>query len=327
VVGEVEQPSGTYTWHLAKLSTSTGALAYNTDITPTGMTTNTQQQRPALAISNGNVVVGWGGLAGDCGSYHGWVETVSKSTGARVLQWHDTANDNEGAVWGPSGPAVDSQGNIYVTTGNGSTTDITSYDYSDSVVKLSPSLAVLSFFAPGPPQQWTSLNSTDTDLGSVGPALLKNGLLFAIGKGGRGYLLDRAQLPDDSNPGGGENYSAQVCHATRDAAFGGTAFAAGTVYVPCSDGIVAVHIDSSTRFHVVWYATSGSSAPIVAGGRVWTLQSSGGTNLYGLDPSTGALSTTLTLPATSEHFATPSSSDGELFVAAGTTVCAFAPAA
>jgi outer membrane protein assembly factor BamB len=327
VLAEVEKPAGTYRWHLAKLSPSSGAVIFDKGITPSGLNSNTQQQRSALAVSNGNVVVTWGGLWGDCGNYHGWVETVSESSGAKVAQWHDTPNDNEGAIWGPSGPAVDSGGNIYVTTGNGSTTSVSSYDYSDSVIKLSPSLSVLSFFAPGPPQQWTSLNGSDTDLASVGPALLKNGLLFAIGKGGRGYLLNQSQLPNNSNPGGGENFSAQVCHSTSGAAFSGTAFAGGKVYVPCADGIAAVKIDSATAFHTVWYSTSGSSAPVVAGGLVWTLQVFGGTTLVGLSPSTGAVAATLSLPAKTEHFATPTSSDGHLFVAAGTMLAAFAPGA
>ncbi|TMB92979.1 MAG: hypothetical protein E6J45_01075 [Chloroflexi bacterium] len=326
-VAEVEAPSGTYRFHLAKVNPTTGAVVYNKDVTPTGFNASTQQQRSALNVSQGNIVVAWGGLDGDCGTYHGYVETVSASAGIEVAQWNDTTADNEGGIWGASGPAVDSNGNIYVTTGNGSTTDITKYDYSDSVVKLSPSLTPLSFFAPGPPQQWTGLNAADSDLGSVGPSLLANGLLFAIGKGGRGYLLNQAQLPGNSNPGGGENVSAQVCHQTSGAAFSGMARKSNTVFVPCADGVVDVHIDSATAFHTVWYSTSGSAAPIVAGGLVWTLKMFGGTTLYGLDPKTGAASVQLTLPATTQHFATPTSGDGRLFVAAGTVLTAFAPVA
>jgi outer membrane protein assembly factor BamB len=325
-VAEVEQPAGTYRFHLAKVNPNSGSVVYNRDITPSGLDTNTEQQRSALAVSNGNVVIAWGGLDGDCGTYHGYVETVSEASGAEVAQWNDTPNDNEGGIWGPSGPAVDASGNIYVSSGNGSTSDVTMYDYSDSVVKLSPSLSPLSFFAPGPPQSWTSLNASDTDLGSIGPSLLKNGLLFAIGKGGRGYLLNQSQLPSVSNPGGGENFSAQVCNRTGDAAFSGMALAASTLYVPCEDGIAAVKIDSATSFHRIWYSTSGSSAPIVAGGLVWTLKVFGGNALYGLNPATGTASEQLSLPATTEHFATPVSGDGRLFVAAGNLLTAFAPA-
>ncbi len=328
-VAEVQTSSSTYEFHLAKLDPATGAVTYNVNVTPSGMDTNVQQERSALAVSNGNVVVVWGGLAGDCGDYHGYVETVAESTGVEQHQWNDTSQSGgrEGGMWAPSGPAVNSSGNIFVTTGNGSSTDITAYDFGDSVLKFSPALALRSWFAPGPPQTWASLNAGDTDLGSVGPILLPNGLLFAIGKGGRGYLLNQSALPDNSNPGGGENYSAAVCHATSDAAFGGMAATGDTVYVPCLDGVAAVRVDSATAFHVLWYQTGGGGgAPIVAGGVVWTLPKNGGTTLYGLKPGTGAIVESLTLPATTVHFTTPAAADGHLFVAAGNLLAAFAPA-
>ena len=326
VAAEVEAPSGVYRFRLAALNPSTGATVFNDDVTPSGMDANTQQQRSALAVSHGNVIIAWGGLFGDCGTYHGYVEAVSEQSGAATAQWRDTPNDNEGGVWSPSGPAVDGAGNIYVTTGNGGNTAISQYDYGDSVVELSPSLAVRGFFATGPPQSWASLNATDQDLGSIGPSLLTGGLLFAMGKGGRGYLLTESALPGNSNPGGGENAGAAVCHQTSNAAYSGMAAAGATVYVPCADGIAAVRIDSAHAFHVLWYSTSGSSAPILAGGLVWSLHVFGGTELVGLDPATGVVVSSLTLPATTAHFATPAAGEGRLFVAAADLLVAFAAA-
>jgi hypothetical protein len=323
----VETSPTTYEYHLAKLDPSNGSVSYNKNITPAGMDTNVQQERSALAVSGGNVVIVWGGLAGDCGNYHGFVETVSESSGIALHQWNDTSEPGgrEGGLWAASGPAVNAAGNIFVTTGNGSSTDITKYDYGDSVVKFSPVLRLLSFFAPGPPQDWASLNASDTDLGSIGPLLLPGGLVFAIGKGGRGYLLKQSGLPGNSNPGGGENFSAPVCNATADAAFSGLAARGKLVFVPCTDGIAAVTIDSATAVHRIWYQTSGGgSSPIVAGGLVWTLPMFGGTTLYGLSAATGAISSSLTLPAGTEHFATPASGDGRLFVGAGNQLAAFA---
>jgi hypothetical protein len=302
---------------------SSGAIIYNVDVTPTGMDTNTQQQRSALAVSRGNVVIAWGGLDGDCGTYHGYLETVSEASGARRAVWHDTPNDNEGGIWAASGPAVDAAGNVYVTTGNGSTSNISQYDYGDSVLELSPSLTLRGFFATGPPQSWVSLNASDQDLGSVGPTLIGGGLLFAVGKGGRGYLLTQSGLPGYSNPGGDENASATVCHHSADAAYSGMAAAGSTLFVPCADGVVAVHIDSSHAFHALWYSKSGSSAPIVAGGLVWSLSVFGGTQLVGLDPTTGTVKAAFTLPSNTEHFATPAAGGGHLFVAAGKLLVAF----
>jgi hypothetical protein len=328
-VAEVQTSPTTFVFDLAKVNPISGALSFETDITPSLMDTNVEQERSAVAVSGTNIVVVWGGLDGDCGTYHGYVETVAESTGAKQAQWNDTAGagGREGGMWAPSGPAVDASGNIYVSTGNGSSTTVTSYDYGDSVLRFPPGLGTPAFFAAGPPNNWASLNASDTDLGSMGPSLLANGLLFAIGKGGRGYLLTQAALPGNSNPGGGENFSAAVCHGTSSAAFGGLAVSGSVVYVPCADGIAAVNIDSSTSFHTLWYTTSGGgSAPIVAGGLVWTLSMFGGSNLYGLQPATGQVTTILKLPAATEHFATPSAGDGMLFVGAANRLAAFAPA-
>jgi PQQ-like domain len=326
VVAEVQTSPTTYEFHLAKVNPSSGAVSYNMNITPTGMDTNVQQERSALAVSAGNVVIVWGGLSGDCGSYHGYVETVSEATGLEQHQWNDTSEPggSQGGMWAASGPAVNAAGDIFVTTGNGSSTTITNYDFGDSVLKFSPTLVLSSWFAPGPPQSWASLNATDQDLGSIGPSTPGIGLLFAIGKGGRGYLLNQSALPDNSNPGGGENYSNAVCNATMGAAFGGLAFHGNTIFVPCADGIAAVTIDSATAFHRIWYQTSGGgSAAIFAGGLVWTLPMFGGTTLFGLRPGTGQIARTLTLPARTVHFATPAAADSMLFVAAGNRLSAF----
>jgi hypothetical protein len=338
VVAEVQitanatPPGGTFQWQLSKIDPSTGALSYTKDITPAGMTsptdhTDPQSQRGSLAISNGNVVIVWGGINNDCGTYHGYVETVSESGGTVQNVYHDTPSDNQGGIWSPSGPAVDSAGNIFVSTGNGSSTS--TYDYGDSVLKLSPTLTLQSFFAP---TGWSTLNSTDQDLGSVGAAPLANGLLFVAGKPGMGYLLDQAtlpgQAPSGSTGGGGEHFSKQVCNDTSDASWGGIAVSGNTVFVPCVDGVAAVTVDPTAKtFSNLWYEPSGGGGgpPIVAGGLVWTAAMFGGTHLYGLDPATGKVALTLSLPATTEHFATPAAGDGMLFMGAGNRLAAFAP--
>jgi hypothetical protein len=315
VVAEMSNSS----FHLAKINPVNGGVAYNNDITPSGMNAGDQQERSALAVSNGNIVVLWGGLNGDCGHYHGYVETVAESSGARLHQWNNTVGGNLGGIWAPSGAAVDGGGNIFVSTGNGTGNSAANYDYTDSVVKLTPSLAVSSFFAP---TNWVSLNHTDTDLGSMGPSLLPNGLLFAIGKGGTGYLLNQGGLPSNPN-GGGENHSAQVCSKTSSAAFGGLAVVGNTVYVPCVDGLAAVVIDSANSFHTAWKNGLASGPPIAAGGLIWSGSTFGGTTLYGLNPSSGSAAKSLALPTKTVHFATPASAYGRLFMAAGNQLAAF----
>jgi hypothetical protein len=168
VVADIQTSSTSFEFHLAKIDPTNGSLIYNNNITPSGMDTSIQQSRGALSVSNGNVVVVWGGHNGDCGNYHGFVETVSEASGVEQHQWNTPSSGSRGAIWGSSGSAVDPGGNIFVATGNGSS-NINNYDESDSVLKFLPTLDPPSFFAP---QGWPSLGASDADLGSVGPELL-----------------------------------------------------------------------------------------------------------------------------------------------------------
>jgi len=72
----------------------------------------------------------------------------------------------EGAIWAPSGPAIDSAGHIFVSVGNGEVTQGT-WDHSDSILRLSSDLHLQDGFAP---TQWPHDNATDADLGSMGPS-------------------------------------------------------------------------------------------------------------------------------------------------------------
>src|SRR5256885_981021 len=82
------------------------------------------------SVLNGKVYVSFGGYAGDCGSYHGYLISIKadgSSTALTVFQAQAPAvcqdtTPNEAAIWGPDGPAVDASGNIYVTSGNGAST-------------------------------------------------------------------------------------------------------------------------------------------------------------------------------------------------------------
>src|SRR5579864_5837559 len=76
VVEEVQNSSTAFSFHLVKIDPTSGAIGYDHDITPSGMDPNVQQERSALSVSSGDVVIPWGGLSGDCGNYHGFVETV-----------------------------------------------------------------------------------------------------------------------------------------------------------------------------------------------------------------------------------------------------------
>ncbi len=306
---------------LVGLDVDTGQVLHSYVADPPGQDPTVQQQRGALAVANGVVYVTLGGLAGDCGDYHGWVVAIAESSGA--MSTFEVAPDGrQGGIWAPSGPAVGESGSVYVATGNSSATSSgDSYDYSDGVIKLAPPLSsqlqVSDYFAPA---SWYSDNAVDADLGSVGPSLLSGGLVFQVGKSGRAYLLR------DSGLGhiGGQAYVNDLCSA-----FGGNAYDSTTdvVYVPCTSGLTAVQVTggSSPSFHVLWQAAQADGPPILVGGLVWSVNLPSG-RLYGFNPANGAVRADLALGASSStvHFVSLSAGGGRLFVGAGSTVAAFA---
>ncbi|PWU16411.1 MAG: hypothetical protein C5B50_13630 [Verrucomicrobia bacterium] len=140
-------------------------------------------QRPALAYANGNVYIGWSSHC-DWGPYHGWVMAYNASTLAQVAVYVDTPTGSNGGIWmSGQGPAADTNGNIYISTGNGTTgagspTDST--NRAMSFLKLDgSSLNVLSWFTP---YNVTNLNNNDEDLGAGG-ILLIPGTTLATGGG------------------------------------------------------------------------------------------------------------------------------------------------
>src|SRR5262249_12690464 len=148
--------------------------------------------------------------------------------------------------WTPAGVAVDENGFVYVTTANSNINPPpASFDHSESVIRLSAyPMVEQSFFAPS---DWAFLNALDGDIGSVGPVLLNNGLLFVIGKGPTGYLVPASNLPGIGN----ELYSANVC---GNGAFGATAWSSPYLYVSCqSSGVARLTINTlSPSFTVDW---------------------------------------------------------------------------
>jgi hypothetical protein len=286
---------------LVALRLSDGSVAWRRSLDLTGVDRTAMQQRGALTVTGGRVWVPFGGLAGDCGNYKGRIigDPVG-GVGANVNYTVPTAR--EAGMWTPPGPSVDSSGYLYVSVGNGAATSSSDgYDHSDSVLKLSPSTArVVSYFAP---RSWASDNAADLDLGSQGPALV-GPWVFIAGKSGTAYVLERSALGGI----GGQVSSAAVCRS-----FGGTAVVGSTVYVPCTDGVRAVRIDSTGHLHVLWHAASGTAgSPVAGGGRVFALDQGAGV-LHALDPASGASRAALAVGAVS-RFATPAVSGDRLIV-------------
>lgn len=292
---------------LFTLSLVDGSVVSQQDIDPTGSPAAVQQQRGALALGTDYIYVPLGGLYGDCGQYHGYVVGVPLAGGAAVS--YKVPSAREAGIWSPAGVTLGPDGSVYVVSGNGASRS--GFDYSNSVIELSPDLrTVRSYFAPS---NWASLNATDTDLGSVGATILPSlGVVVAIGKEGVAYVLRAGSLGGV----GGQVAARSVCSGS----WGGTAWSRSTVFVPCADGLYALSV-SAGGFDVAWHAPHPAlGSPIIAAGAVWAIEPGSGT-LYALDPSSGAVVYSVGL-GSAQHFSTPAATEGFIVAPAGNSVVA-----
>jgi hypothetical protein len=203
---------GAISQHLHALDVSTGAEKFGGPNTITAQVAGTatdgdgslvsfdarwENQRSALLLENGHVIVAWTAHC-DRAPWHGWVMSYGATTLTLEGIYNGSANGYGNGIWmSGGGPAADTAGNIYFATGNGSWN---ATDQGDSVVKLGPpsgaKLPVLDYFTP---YNQGSLASNDHDLSAGGLILLPalaNGkqLLTIMGKEGKIYLLDETNL-------------------------------------------------------------------------------------------------------------------------------------
>ena len=301
---------------LVGLDLTTGRTELTQVVDPPGASPAALLQRTGLTLVDGQVVFGFGGNYGDCASYRGRVVAVPESGGTPLYFTVDAAaGQSQGAVWmGGGAPAVDASGNIWVEVGNGSVSSASrAYDDSDSLLELSPSLHLEQYFAPS---SWPADNAADLDM-SMEPALLADGQILVAGKSRIGYLLRASDL---GGIGGQQATRALPCSEDID---GGVATVGTTVYLPCLSGVMAVGVGASpASLRVLWSSGRGGGPPIVAAGLVWTVGQDG--VLYGLDPSTGAVTRQATVGSLANHFPTPGVGAGLLLVATADHVVAFA---
>jgi len=166
----------------------------------TTLTFNTmlQNQRAALLLENGHVVIGWGSHC-DIDPWHGWVMSYSASTLAQEAAYNTSPDGYGNGVWmAGNGLAADPNGNIYFATGNGTWNGTT--DIGDSIVKLGPpsggAFPVVDYFTP---YNQASLEANDQDMASGGIVLLPalpNGqeLIAEMSKPGEMYLVNRNNM-------------------------------------------------------------------------------------------------------------------------------------
>ena len=161
-----------------------------------------ESQRPGLLLVNGQIIATFASQC-DLGFFHGYVlafdETNLQPTGAFVT----TPDGYQGGIWASgAAPAADSNGKIYVPTGNGDFTgNVGGQDFGDTILRLNwsnNSFAVEDYFTPW---DYQPLWEHDTDLSSGGVMLLPDQagtahphLLVNAGKEGTIDLVDRDNM-------------------------------------------------------------------------------------------------------------------------------------
>lgn len=168
------------------------------------------EERASLLLLNGVVYTAWTSHC-DIRPYTGWMMGYDQNTLAPTSVLNLTPNGNEGAIWmSGAGPAVDSNGNIYVLDANGTFDTALNAsgfpnqgDYGNAFLKISTTnkhLAVADYFEMS---NQMSENDADQDLGSGGamvlPDLTDNSnktwhLAVGAGKDGNIYLVDRGDM-------------------------------------------------------------------------------------------------------------------------------------
>jgi hypothetical protein len=205
-VVSAQDASGTRTFRLHALDLTTGAEKLGGPVTISATVPGTSSeavngvitlttsclQRAALLLANNSVFIGFGSC------HSGWFLAYNAQTLTQTGVFNMSPNmdgfgafGSAGGVWmGGGGPAADSAGNIYITTGNGPYDGVSSF--GDSVMKFDPQLHLLDHFTPF---DYAFLGCKDTDL-AAGGLLLIPGTTQALvgGKSGKLYMVNTGNL-------------------------------------------------------------------------------------------------------------------------------------
>jgi hypothetical protein len=136
-----------------------------------------QNQRPALALANGRIYVGYASHC-DKQPYRGILFAFDVSSLKQRGLFNTSPGGDGASIWqSGQAPAFDEDGNILVVTGNGSSNGTT--NWSESFLRLDPDLKLLDWFTP---THYEQLDKVDNDLDSSGATLIP-GTRLVLGGG------------------------------------------------------------------------------------------------------------------------------------------------
>jgi hypothetical protein len=296
-----------------------------------------QGERSALALSGGYVYSTFGGNAGDCGNYFGWIVGIPAEDPSTVQAWATSIRG--GGSWSVGGLASDGA-NLFMATGN--TFGTTDWAGGESIIRFSAG-ALFSgqtndFWTP---TNWVSLDTGDKDIGGSGalivdvPGATPSQLILALGKDGNAYLLNRTNLGGISAP----LYQTTVSSAPIIQAAVTYRTSQGTYVVFCANStqLAAYRITATSPPAMVsaWTVSqSGKGSPFVTSTDgsnnvvVWGIGAGSDQRLHGFDGDTGAVvfngGGASELMAATHGYQTAIAARGRIFVATDRKIYAFA---
>lgn len=226
--GNCAGATGNFYHRLHALDVTTGSEKYNAPVTiaasvpgsgdgaVNGMISFQSQlhhNRCGLAEAGGKIYVTFASHE-DATPYHGWVIAYKATNVQQQAAVFNTSpngvNGADGGIWAGGGaPAVDTGGDLYVSTGNGVFDELPpppNNDFGDSILRLhyvtgstlnGTNLSLAGYFTP---YDQLTLSQNDADLGAGGVVLFPNQngspkfLLTQVGKEGTVYLIDRSNM-------------------------------------------------------------------------------------------------------------------------------------
>jgi hypothetical protein len=264
----------------------------------TVFTSYTQNERGALAVLGGIVYVPYGGHAGDCDIYHGWLVGVPLANPASVMAWATPARG--GGAWAVGGVASDGV-NPFIATGN--TFGASVWSGGEAIIRFQ-SGPVFSGLASDywAPTNWNALDGGDTDLGGSGaliidvPGATPSRLVVSLSKDGNAYLLNRTNLGGVSLPIAQAPVSSSAI--IQAAATYRTPLGTYVVFCGNTTNLSAFRIGTTQPSTItsVWTVSQGGrGSPFVTStdgtnnAIVWGIGSEGDQRLHGFDGDTGAV--------------------------------------
>jgi len=251
--------------------------------------------RPGLVLLSNVVYVAFGSHC-DWAPYHGWLLGYNATNlQQQVASFCVTPNGVQGAIWSCGmAPAVDTNGFLYVVTGNG-TFDANSggSDYAQSFLKLSTTngLKVADWFAP---YNAVTLSGSDKDIGTGGAVLLPGTqLLVGLDKSGTNFLVNQTNLGHFSQNGVSDTNIVQEFAATpaTDAIGQCPVYWNGPtnqfIYIACGNGVTKAFLFTGSLLQTNPLASNSITQSDKNGGL--SLSANGNTNgvLWVIDTSNG----------------------------------------